>query len=340
MRSLVAVVVASVAFGAHAGETVRVAVGRFPSAITISGVDLVALAADGTALDLDGDKLVIAPGASGLRVNKKHVDGELVRVTGSDTLTLHGHKYHRELEVRFRFYDKAPELLVVHPLDLETYVVGIVSSELPGGWPLEAYKAQAVAARTFALWQKYRRLDLPYHMESSVLDQVYGGVEREHALAQQAADETRGVVLSSKRHLAQAYFHASCGGHTESALEGWGTPLSYLPGSPCGFCNAGEHATWSARFTRADVDKAVASVLREPLTSIAIAARSKTGRVTSVNLVGKSKHALVTGADLRKLLGYNKLWSTLISKLELDSDALVVEGRGSGHGVGMCQWGA
>jgi stage II sporulation protein D len=177
-------------------------------------------------------------------------------------------------------------------------------------------------------------------MEATVLDQVYGGVEREHADAQRAADETRGLVLSSRRHLAQAYFHASCGGKTESALEGWGNALPYLPGATCGFCSAAERYSWSATIPRTDVDRAFSSLLREPVSSLSITGRSKTGRATHVAVAGKAKHVDVTGADLRRLLGYNKVWSTWITKLELDGDALVVEGKGSGHGVGMCQWGA
>ena len=327
---------------ARADETVRVAVGRFPARVVITGAGLRAStsAGDVDSANVGADKIVLTAGKHGMRCGNKAVDGDVVRVIGSDTLSLQGHKYHRELEVRFRLYDKKPELLVVHPLDLETYVVGIVSSELPGGWPLETYKAQAIAARTFALWQKYRRLDLPYHMEASVLDQVYGGVEREHALAQQAALATRGMVLSSRRHLAQAYFHASCGDHTESALEGWGTALPYLPGSACGFCTASDRHTWSANIPRADVDKAFAPLLGESVTSLAVTAKTKTGRAKTVEVKGKTKHKSITGADLRRLLGYNKLWSTWIDKLELTGDALVVSGKGSGHGVGMCQWGA
>src|SRR5262249_19212879 len=157
-----------------------------------------------------------------------------------------------------------------------------------------------------------RRLDLPYHMEASVLDQVYGGVEREHAAAQQAADETRGLVLTSRRHLAQAYFHAACGDHTESALDGWGNALPYLPGSACGFCKAAGRYTWSARIKRTDVDHAFAALLHEPVTSLSIVSKSKTGRAKSVEVKSKSKHATITGADLRRLLGYNTLWSTWI----------------------------
>jgi stage II sporulation protein D len=275
-----------------------------------------------------------------MKVGKTALKSDVVRVRSPSTLGLRGHRYHEELELRFRLYDKKPEILVVHPLDLETYVAGIVSSELPGGWPLEAYKAQAVAARTFAVWQKYRRLDLPYHMESSVLDQVYGGAQREHPLAQQAARETRGMVLTSRRHLAQAYFHASCGDRTESAKEGWGSPLPYLPGSKCGYCKAANRYAWTAKIARTDVDKAFKTLIGEPISSIEITEKTKTGRAKTVVVRGKARSRTITGADLRRLLGYNQLWSTWIDAISFSGKDLVVTGKGSGHGVGMCQWGA
>jgi stage II sporulation protein D len=323
-------------------ESVRIAVGRFPDAVTIAGAGLTASPSDGP-IDTSSGKLTLAASKGGIRVGGVTLKSDVVRIKAPGPLSLLKHRYHRELEVRFRFYDKKPELLIVHPLDLETYVAGIVSAELPGGWPLEAYKAQAVAARTFAVWQKYRRLDLPYHMESSVLDQVYAGVDREHPLALQAAKETRGLVLTSKRQVAQSYFHAACGDRTESALEGWGTALSYLPGSKCGKCTAAARHAWTARLTRAEVDKPFRALLAgESVESLTITAKTKTGRAKSVLVKGKSKSKTITGPDLRRLLGYSTVWSTWIDVLSLDSarGAWTISGKGTGHGVGMCQWGA
>ena len=322
-----------------AGETVRIAVGRFPDAVVISGAELRATSSDGE-LELQGGTLTLTATKTGMRVGKTVLKGDIVRVRSPSTLSLRGHRYHRELEVRWRRYDGKPELLVVHPLDLETYVAGIVSAELPGGWPLEAYKAQAVAARTFAVWQKYRRLALPYHMESSVLDQVYAGVDREHPLAIQAAAQTKGLVLTSKRHVAQAYFHAACGDRTESALEGWGTALPYLPGSKCGKCTAANRHAWTAHIKRADVDKAFRGLLGEAVQSLAVTAKTKTGRTKTVLVTGKTKSKLITGADLRRLLGYTTVWSTWIDAMSFEGPALVIKGKGTGHGIGMCQWGA
>jgi len=331
------------ATAADSDETVRIAVGRFKDAVVIEGLNgpLQVRRGDGSVVGGDRKTARLTLGRTGLFVDGKPLDRDVVTVTGP-LLKLAGHSYREALEVRYVTWKGRQEMLVVHPLDLETYVTGIVSSELPRGWPLPAYQAQAVAARTFAVSQKYRRLDLPYHMESSVLDQVYHGVEREHALAEEAARTTRGLVLTWQRHLAQTYFHAACGGTTESALEGWGTGVDYLPGSSCERCmTAGTNrAKWSVKLRRSDVDKAFSKLVGGPLTDIRIAARTATGRVKQLELQSGKKRKLISGADFRRLLGWSVVWSTQIDRITLDKAAVVVDGRGSGHGVGMCQWGA
>ncbi len=322
-------------------ETVRIAVGRFQDGVEISGSPLQVRRGDGKVILSPSRKVKITLGSTGIFADGKPLDRNVATITGP-LLTLAGHAYRGALEVRSSTYKGRRELLVIHPLELETYVTGIVSSELPRSWPLAAYQAQAVAARTFAMMQKYRRLDLPYHMESSVLDQVYHGVEREHALAEEAAASTRGQVLSARRHLVEAYFHAACGGQTESAAEGWGSPLDYLPGSPCGRCmtSGSNRANWTVKVSRRDLDKAFAALAGGPVDGIKIRSRTASKRVKSVELSSGKKRKTITGADFRRLLGWSVVWSTQIDSITLKGDGLTVVGRGSGHGVGMCQWGA
>ncbi len=322
-------------------ETVRIAVGRFQGGVDIGGAALQIRRGDGKVISSTKGKVRITLGASGIFADGKALDRSVATITGG-MLTLAGHSYRGALEVRASTYKGRRELLVVHPLELETYVTGIVSSELPKSWPLAAYQAQAVAARTFAMMQKYRRLDLPYHMESSVLDQVYHGVEREHALAEQAATSTRGQVLSAKRHLVEAYFHAACGGNTESAAEGWGTALDYLPGSPCGRCmtSGTNRASWKVHVSRDAMNKSFSTLVGGPVDGVKIRARTASKRVKSVELTSGKKKKTITGADFRRFLGWSVVWSTQIDSIALKADGLTVVGRGSGHGVGMCQWGA
>ena len=340
MRTLALLVLLTLAAPTAWGtETVRIAVGRFRETVTISGPGLELKNEAGQVL-AKGGPVALSLSSTGIRLGGHQLTDAVLHVRGASMLTLRGHRYREHLEVSWRSYRGRPELLVVHPLPIETYVLGVVSSELPSSWPLEALKAQAIAARTYAVWQKYRRLDLPYHMESSVLDQVYHGAERERPLARRAIVETYGLVLTSHRRPVQAYFHAACGGHTESAKEGWGTALPYLPGSVCGFCKNANRYRWKTSISQHDVDKAFRQVLGEPVREISILARTKTGRIKKARLVGKKKKKVITGADLRRHLGYTKLWSTWVTQIQKTRKGFSFQGRGSGHGVGMCQWGA
>lgn len=323
---------------AAAAQTVRIAVGRFREAITIEGDGLEALGGDGKRLATG--RVTLAADAGGLKLGGRRVHHQVVQVASEASLKLHDHQYHRHLEVSWRSYKGRPELLVVHTLPLETYVLGVVSSELPQRWPYVGLKAQALAARTYAVWQKYRRLDLPYHMQSTVLDQVYHGAQREHAAAEKAIEETWGLVMTWGRRPAEAYFHSACGGHTESAEEGWSRPLPYLPGSKCGFCEKATRYQWRAEVSQAEMDAAMGKLLGESVTAVRVVARTRTGRVKTLELRGARRKKRITGGDLRRLVGYNRVWSTWLSRAERSGGAFVFEGRGAGHGVGMCQWGA
>lgn len=324
---------------AQAQPHVRIAVGRFTQNLQVSGPGMRAKGADGAQLSAR-DEVVLRAEPDGISLGGKTLPYELVRFAGDGDLEVKGHRYRNFLEVHWREYQGRPELLVVHPLPMESYVAGIVSSELPHRWPYEALKAQAMCARTYAVWQKYRRLHLPYHLESSVLDQVYQGAQREHDDAHRAARDTAGLLLVHRRRPVRAYFHSTCGGHTESAAEGWGTPLAYLPGNGCGHCERAPLYRWQAKLSKDKLHRAFRSLVGGPVRNIEIVSRSRTQRALKIKVRGTAQSKTISGDKLRQLCGYNVLWSTWFERLEVNAEGLTASGRGAGHGVGMCQWGA
>jgi stage II sporulation protein D len=324
---------------ARAAQTIRIAVGRFTDPLTIRGDGLLARGGDGVELSRGSSIRLVADG-KGLKLGNKRIAHQIVQLQAPELLKLGEHSYRRFLEVSWRLFRGRPEMLVVHSLPLETYVLGVVSSELPRQWPFEGLKVQAMAARTFAVWQKYRRLTLPYHMESSVLDQVYHGAQREHEDARRAVEETFGSVMTWGRRPAEAYFHSACGGHTESSAVGWGRDLPYLPGSKCGFCTKATRYEWREEIGQADLDKAFSAFVGAPVDSIKILSRTPTGRARRVEVRGGGKRKRLAGADLRRLIGYGRVWSTQLDEIARTSKGFVFAGRGAGHGVGMCQWGS
>jgi stage II sporulation protein D len=226
----------------------------------------------------------------------------------------------------------------IEELRLEDYVAGVVSGEMPASFPPEALRAQAVAARSYALTRKIeaqaagRRWDIG----TGVLAQVYvhGGAS---AAAKAAVGATAGEVLVLGMEPVEAYFHAVCGGETEAGLPALGRDLPYLVPVPCGGCKDAPRARWTAKVTAAELGRAAG--LGGAATAARIVSRTGTGRAERVEIARGERKAVLAASDLRQRLGYERLPS-LAFDVRLDGGEFVLAGRGRGHGAGLCQWGA
>lgn len=282
---------------------------------------------------LKADKLSLSAKSKRITVNGKRLDGAL-RLLSDHPLSVAGKKVNGELDVLV----EDGRMTAVHPIELEQYVAGIVASEMPKSWPLEALKAQAIASRTYALYQKYRRIDKGYHLDSTVLDQVYGGLDKDHEKASRAASETEGVVLTYDAKLLLAYFHSTCGGETESAENGWGSALPYLPGSTCGYCSKAHQGEWRYSVSKRNLEKMFGQ--KKALSGLELGSATNSGRIRTITLRFGKKSVEMPLTDLRQKLGYSNLKSTLIERVDMGRSEVTFAGKGFGHGVGMCQWGA
>jgi stage II sporulation protein D len=229
-------------------------------------------------------------------------------------------------------------LTVVEELPLDDYVAGVVSGELPRSFPLEAQKAQAVAARTYALVKKIEAEagGRGWHLGAGVRSQVYAGAAP-NPVARAAAAATRGEVLVFGNEPVEAFFHASCGGQTESGLDALGRDLPYLTAVRCGRCNDAPGARWHVTLGGADLARAVG--LPGKVSAVRVSERTASGRAARVELAGGGKATTLAAADLRQRLGWSKLPSLAFEVTERQG-AFTFEGRGQGHGAGLCQWGA
>lgn len=327
---------------ARAEEDIRIAVARLPGPVSFSGTDLKAEDIVTAQVLASGKRVItVGAGSDGLMVLGRPTRAHRVIVTGDGGVSYQGRAFRGVIEVLYHRVKGRPQVLVVHPLPIERYLVGILAGELPSNWPLETMKAQAVAARTYAVYQKFHAPDRPYHMESGVLDQVYGGVQRETPDARAAVAATAGQVLTWRRRPIRAYFHACCAGHTESAREGWGTPLAYLPGSTCGFCNQCSRFSWQFKASLKEVGDALtrARVGVGTLDQVSVSKRTGTGRAAQVKVHGSGGTRTLHGEDLRRILGYDRVRSRHFD-IKLQGQGILVTGKGSGHAVGLCQWGA
>ena len=128
--------------------------------------------------------------------------------------------------------NKGGKLTVINDVDIEDYIKGVVPAEMPSGWELEAHKAQAVAARSYAIANLGKRASLGFDLKDTPEDQAYGGASAETAKTNKAVDDTKGIVLTYDMKVITAYYSASAGVQSVSASDVWGGNLPYLRSVP------------------------------------------------------------------------------------------------------------
>ena len=265
------------------------------------------------------------------------VDGAPGPAEFAGPLALDGHA----LAGRLEFFADKGGLVAVNAVDLEDYVAAVVASEVPPSWPAEALRAQAVAARTFAVAQKISQgPGARAHLGASVLDQVYKGTAHPAKTALQAARDTAGEVLTWGAAPIAAYFSASCGGQSESAEAAFHLTPGSTPYLRGGDPDDDERA-WTKRIPLAEISSALrkAKRMQSYVQGLRIAARTGSGRAKTLSLQTPGGARPLAAVELRQILGYRELPS-LLFEVKVDGGAAVFEGKGSGHGVGLCQWGA
>lgn len=241
-------------------------------------------------------------------------------------------------------------LQVVGLMTMNRYLQGVLPHEMPAAWPLEALKVQAVASRTYALWKMKNASSESYDLKPSVADQVfkmerfdsYNGV---HPSVGKALSETENMYLAtaSSKKVVKAYFHSDCGGDTESADVVWGqsrTHTSSVRDVACARRKSDWQSQWSFKDFRQKLMREFVLPDNLHILDVVVRAQSKSQRVENVDILfNKGFLKRVSGEDLRRILGYDKIKSTLFAVQTMEQQ-IVFSGRGHGHGVGMCQWGA
>jgi stage II sporulation protein D len=348
--------------------TVRVRVLEARDQVTVATSDAMAIRADSGAgprrLDVAGRQpLPVHRTPSGWRVGGLAVDAReltFLPLGEGGHLSVNGEPYRGTLRVVPVSGDRFD---VVNDLDVDSYLKGVVAKEMLHDWHDEAYKAQAIVARTYALYElrtagSGRHWDL-YPDERS---QVYGGIKGESAKSRRAVDATVGVVVAAgpagRQRIFKAYFSACCGGIAQSANDAFGDPPSEpLSGRVVGNrCNMSPRFNWPPVVIRKDEltrrlrswgasrngpEKHIGTVDR-----IEIAyANPPDGRPIRFIITddrGRSYH--IGGTDLRAAINAGapsdatKVSSSFFNPSNQADDIRFVDGHGFGHGVGLCQW--
>ena len=252
-------------------------------------------------------------------------------------VTVDGQGYRGRLEV----HRIGPGLTVVNVVELEDYLQGVLKDEIPTGWPLEAAKAVAVAARTYAVYQMDQNAGTLFDLRATTASQVYGGAGGEDPRTTAAVQATRGQVLTFAGQPFPAFYHACSGGSTEDAVDIFGVNFDMVVGVKDDFSLGCPQALWVERLMPSQIERALAragySVGR--VVGIQDLLRSRTGRILQIAVQHSGGTLVLEGRRFREALGTEVIRSTDF-QVRADAGGFTFVGRGWGHGAGLSQWGA
>jgi stage II sporulation protein D len=180
-----------------------------------------------------------------------------------------------------------------------------------------------------------------FDLTSDVYSQVYGGKGAERYRINKTVDETKGLVLTYRGKVFPAFYHSTCGGHTEDASLFWNINIEPLRGVPCSFCQDSPHFRWHSVLSQEEVKNALikSGYQIENIKDILILSRDKSNRIANIKIITEKKDIEISAKDFRNIIGPNIIRSTNFDVKIIDHD-IVFRGLGWGHGVGLCQWGA
>jgi stage II sporulation protein D len=289
--------------------------------------------------------------AAGIRVGSKTYAGEAIEIVPDrDGWLQVGSRHYRG---SLQLIRQGGGVTVVNVVDAEKYLAGVVPGEMPSGWRPAALRAQAVAARTYALYQRmHAPADRVYQLQDGQMDQVYKGCDGETRATSEAVADTRGLVLTCDGRIFKAYFSSTCGGITASAAEvlGYARTPPLAGGVQCPYCrqvaeprrfgwtaSVNKHAALAALRTK--YPTAFAD-FREPY-RVSPVGRSVTGGPLWLDFADASgRTARLRAGDFRLAVGPSNVLSVNATVVDAGGTVEFRDGRGWGHGAGLCQCGA
>ena len=306
----------------------------------------------------NGSTLALSP-----QSNVGSASGVIARsLSDSSFVTWNGKRYRGDLSISA----SDTGLLVVNQLPMDSYLRGVVPLEIGNRTAAEmaAVQAQAVAARTYA----YKHLNnaRAFDMYSTVQDQVYGGVDAEKPQSDAAITSTADVVVLYNGRPITTPYHSTCGGSTAAVSEVWydqpdqpylRAVSDRIPGTSHYYCDPSPRFSWTQSYDgaglRAVMEKYLAAYTNAPkanlgrITGVRTQGKTQSGRIAALIIQTESGNYTLKGNDIRFVLRDPK--GTILNSTFFDYSAsinggevsnLTINGRGYGHGIGMCQWGA
>jgi len=233
-------------------------------------------------------------------------------------VVFNGQKYRYRGNMEVDIDKEQGKLNVINIIGIEEYLYGVLKKEISPNWPVEALKAQAVAARTFAIFNMNKYIDKGYNICASTNSQAYGGVNHEDPLTNKAVDETRGVIMVYKGKPINAVYHSDSGGYTEDSENVWGSFLPYLRSVKSKFEEkvSPPHHTWSYSINEKDLTEKLQKqgYKINSIVSIEPVKKSETGRINELDFITDNNEVINMKANnFRSLIGADLIRSTLFN---------------------------
>lgn len=259
------------------------------------------------------------------------------------------HMYTRKFQSRYYYgkidFERAFKLKPVNTLSIEDYISSVVGSEM-NFKNLEALKVQSVISRTFAYWNLIKPLHEKYDLTDHTLSQVYLGEIIDKPWYRIATKSTENEIITYSDKVTLSVFSSTCGGHTSNNSDVWsGKQLPYLKAiSDQNACENSPHFRWSFLIKKNELSKIIKNNWNINFSAIELE-KTVSGRVKIVRIKSnKDRFKEISGNEFRlaiiKSKGPKSLKSTFFDISLKSDEGFIFEGKGLGHGVGLCQWGA
>lgn len=288
--------------------------------------------------DYNAEWIEIQPDGSGVTFDGVYLPvGVVFTSRDKEHLAVNGRRYRGSLIV----IPAGPGVVVINEVDIEEYLRGVLPVEVSPSWPMESLKAQAVVSRTYAYNNLGKNSFRGFDLTDDVFSQVYRGVDVEADSTDQAIKATSNLLLYSDDSLTRGYFHSCCGGRTENISLVWQGRIPHMQGVECGFCTDSPRYNWESNISPEVISERLgrAGFCSGEIEDIRFISRTASGRIDQMEILTSSSTISLSGHRFRMAMGPDVIKSALFT-VDRTAPEYTFYGRGWGHGVGLCQWGA
>ncbi len=287
------------------------------------------------------NETVARAGSRGMVLGNTELTSRRVRLsTAQDaSISLNGSPYRGDMLL---LEAKPGAITVVNELAMEEYLAGVIGSEMPLTWPKAALQAQAIAARTFAVYLvKTSSPDAEYHFRAGGrFSQEYRGVANELPLARQIVHDTRGVIMVYDWQVFPAFYHSVSGGHTRNVKDMFDlNSIPPLMGVQDPFSRGSKYDSWQSSMPLSELEGSLKAAGKNVGTVASVLASRAPSGAYIVEITHSKGKTQLPAQEFRLAVGPNVVRSPEF-EARIDGGTITFSGHGWGHGVGMCQWGA